>query len=162
MEYQDADHKTQQCQRQLTDQPEKQEIKGECKNEDELNKVCVLGENGLCSGNVKLRAGSADHKSVGYHRLESVTLVRASQRLRPPSMGIRRNTPVVRHPSLALQTRTSLTVSSSPQRPDGCEGKKRKKEGVESQRVSLVKKIRDINVVVHVNFTAMPRPYSLR
>ncbi len=28
---------------------------------------------------------------------------------------------VVRHPSLALQTRPSLTVSSSPQRPDGCE-----------------------------------------
>lgn len=53
MEYQDADHKTQQCQRQLTDQPEKQEIKGECKNEDELNKVRVLGENGLCCGNVK-------------------------------------------------------------------------------------------------------------
>ncbi len=28
---------------------------------------------------------------------------------------------VVRHPSLALQTRPSLAVSSSPQRPDGCE-----------------------------------------
>jgi len=41
---------------------------------------------------VKLRAGSTDHKSVGYHRLESVTLVLASQQLRPPSMGLRRNT----------------------------------------------------------------------
>ncbi|KAL1254662.1 hypothetical protein QQF64_016891 [Cirrhinus molitorella] len=38
---------------------------------------------------VKLRAGSTDHKSVGYHRLESVTLVQAGQRLRPPSKGIR-------------------------------------------------------------------------
>jgi len=34
---------------------------------------------------------------------------------------------VVRHPSLTLQTRPSLTVSSSPQRPDGCEGRRWRK-----------------------------------